>query len=136
MVDHMPRRVSWPHEVAKRKNEPCKTKQNKTKQNKTKQRVAENIEKKPLRDLKHMTPKAPTAVGTQDVAAQARTASARPSMWCITIVLIDWCPWIDAQGSVCGDVEKGRLGKWHKNVWCRCPTAVPSLVPITGADII
>ncbi len=53
-----------------------------------------------------MTPKAPTAVGTQDVAAQARTATARPGMLRITIVLIDWRPWIDAQGSVCGDIRK------------------------------
>ena len=51
-------------------------------------------------------PRRPTAVGTQDVAAQPCTASARPGMLCITIVSIDWCPWIDAQGSVWDDIRK------------------------------
>ena len=48
---------------------------------------------------------APTAAGTQDVAAPTARPS-RPGMLCITIVSIDWCPWIDAQGSVWGDFRK------------------------------
>ena len=45
----------------------------------------------------------PTAVGTH---ARGCGCPKRPGILCITLVSIDWCPWIDAQGSVWGDLRK------------------------------
>ena len=73
----------------------------------------------------------PTAVGTQNVAAQARTASARPGMLCITTILIDWCP-LDRRAGLCAlcvdDGSLGTAGGQNNNESFFC------VVPTNGAE--
>jgi len=75
-------------------------KQNKTKQNKTKTKFSRKRKEVLFRGWKHLE-----ADGGGH-APEACTASARPGNLCTTTVSIDWCPWIDAQGSVWDGIRK------------------------------